>query len=164
MQFIRRIPRWADGAARYLVVGALFVASVVVWSRAPGGDSLAPKVDAAVAHVGDSTTLATATPASKLAIATAYGNLPLRFEANRGQADPRVRFLARGSGSELFLADTEAVLVLTKPISSNSERAANVPAVPSLTRGIAQPPVAVQSTALRFSLVGSNSGAQVTGI
>jgi uncharacterized repeat protein (TIGR01451 family) len=37
-------------------------------------------------------------------------NLPLAFEANAGQADPRVNFLARGIGSELLLTSSEAVL------------------------------------------------------
>src|SRR5688500_14061129 len=35
---------------------------------------------------------------------------PLRFEPNRGQSDPRVRFLARGTGYGLFLTDDEAVM------------------------------------------------------
>lgn len=35
--------------------------------------------------------------------------LPLAFEPNRGQTDPRVRFLARGSGFQFFLTETEAV-------------------------------------------------------
>jgi len=35
--------------------------------------------------------------------AVAYGRLPLSFEANTGQADPRVKFLSRGSGYTLFL-------------------------------------------------------------
>jgi hypothetical protein len=34
---------------------------------------------------------------------TAYGRLPLRFEANQGQADDRVAFLARGRTYSLFL-------------------------------------------------------------
>ncbi|PYQ50636.1 MAG: hypothetical protein DMF59_10325, partial [Acidobacteria bacterium] len=38
-----------------------------------------------------------------------YGKLPLAFEANVGQTDRRVTFLARGSGFELFLTQTEAV-------------------------------------------------------
>ena len=38
--------------------------------------------------------------------------LPLRFEANRGQADGSVRFLAKGSGYDLSLTATEAVLNL----------------------------------------------------
>src|SRR5213594_4757146 len=40
------------------------------------------------------------------------GALPLYFEPNQGQTDSRVRFLARGSGYSLFLADSEAVLRL----------------------------------------------------
>ncbi len=37
---------------------------------------------------------------------------PLAFEANRGQADEQVKFLARGSGYTVFLTPTEAVLAL----------------------------------------------------
>jgi uncharacterized repeat protein (TIGR01451 family) len=40
------------------------------------------------------------------------GHLPLIFEPNQGQADPRVKFLARGAGYSLFLDETEAVLAL----------------------------------------------------
>jgi hypothetical protein len=36
--------------------------------------------------------------------------LPLVFEENRGQADPRVKFLARGAGYTLFITAAEAVL------------------------------------------------------
>lgn len=39
-----------------------------------------------------------------------YGNLPLNFEPNRGQADPQVRFLARGQGLMVLLTDHEAIL------------------------------------------------------
>jgi hypothetical protein len=35
---------------------------------------------------------------------------PLAFEANRGQTDPRVRFVARGAGYTVFLTGTEAVV------------------------------------------------------
>jgi hypothetical protein len=45
----------------------------------------------------------------------AYGQLPLSFEANRGQAGESVRFLARGVGYTLFLTDDEAALVLRAP-------------------------------------------------
>jgi YVTN family beta-propeller protein len=41
-----------------------------------------------------------------------YGKLPLSFEPNQGQTDPRVRFVARGSGYALFLTSNEAVLSL----------------------------------------------------
>jgi hypothetical protein len=39
-----------------------------------------------------------------------YGKLPLSFEANRGQADGRVKFLSRTGGYTLFLTGDEAVL------------------------------------------------------
>lgn len=44
-----------------------------------------------------------------------YGRLPLAFTANRGQADARARFLARGPGYSLFLTSPDAVLALAKP-------------------------------------------------
>ncbi len=43
-----------------------------------------------------------------------YGKLPLSFEANQGQTDAEVRFLARGGGYTIFLTDDEAVLTLRK--------------------------------------------------
>ncbi len=43
-----------------------------------------------------------------------YGNLPLAFEPNLGQADGRVRFLARGGGMTAFFTDTETVMVLSR--------------------------------------------------
>lgn len=46
------------------------------------------------------------------AIREAYGRLPLIFEANQGQTDPQVRFLARGGGYGLFLTSSEVVLAL----------------------------------------------------
>jgi hypothetical protein len=45
----------------------------------------------------------------------ASARLPLNFEPNLGQADPRAKFLARGRGYTLFLTKDEAVLVLEKP-------------------------------------------------
>ncbi|MGI8550691.1 MAG: SBBP repeat-containing protein [Dehalococcoidia bacterium] len=41
-----------------------------------------------------------------------YGNQPLRFEANKGQADPGVDFVARGSGFSLSLSGGNATLGL----------------------------------------------------
>ncbi len=41
-----------------------------------------------------------------------YGQIPLAFEANQGQTDPSVRFLALGNGYSLFLTPTQAVWAL----------------------------------------------------
>jgi hypothetical protein len=43
-----------------------------------------------------------------------YASLPLSFEANQGQTDARVRFLARGGGHTIFLSADEAVFTLWK--------------------------------------------------
>ena len=47
---------------------------------------------------------------------------PLSFEANRGQADRQVRFLARGQGYNLFLTAAEMVLTLAPPAIGGRER------------------------------------------
>ena len=49
-------------------------------------------------------------PNAEARLAEAYGILPLSFEANRGQADRKVNFLARGRTYTLFLTPNEAVL------------------------------------------------------
>jgi hypothetical protein len=49
-----------------------------------------------------------------------FGRLPLSFEANQGQADAAVRFLAHGPGYGLVLTDSEAVLDLHRPTDGNS--------------------------------------------
>ncbi len=41
-----------------------------------------------------------------------YGRMPLAFEKNAGQSDPRVEYLSRGDGYNLFLTRSEAVLSL----------------------------------------------------
>jgi hypothetical protein len=42
-----------------------------------------------------------------------YSKLPLSFEENRGQVDPRFRFLSHGDGYSLLLTESEAVLALS---------------------------------------------------
>ncbi|MBA2302255.1 MAG: SBBP repeat-containing protein, partial [Acidobacteria bacterium] len=50
--------------------------------------------------------------ATKMRVEAAYGQLPLSFEANRGQVDRKVDFISRGHGYTLFLTPGEAVLTL----------------------------------------------------
>lgn len=45
----------------------------------------------------------------------AYADLPLRFELNRGQSVPQVRFLAQRSSLSLFLTSNEIVMALRAP-------------------------------------------------
>jgi hypothetical protein len=46
--------------------------------------------------------------------AALYAKMPLAFELNEGQTDPRVKAFSRGSGYGLFLTADESVVVLTR--------------------------------------------------
>jgi hypothetical protein len=51
-------------------------------------------------------------PLSIAAVQSAYGRLPLSFEVNHGQADPRVQLFTHGRRHTLFLTPSEEVLAL----------------------------------------------------
>jgi len=59
-------------------------------------------------------------------VSEAYGSLPIRFEANAGQTDAKVKFLSRGRGYNLFLTQSEAVLTLRRVNSQNGADAQSV--------------------------------------
>ena len=50
--------------------------------------------------------------ATRARVNEAYGNLPLSFEVNRGQADPSIKFISRGGSYNLSFAPTGATLHL----------------------------------------------------
>ena len=83
----------------------------------PGGTSLflaAIVTLTAISSTGGRPATSRRPPAVKQRATATYGKLPLHFEANQGQTDDQVKFLARGSGFALFLTSTESVLVLRK--------------------------------------------------
>jgi len=47
---------------------------------------------------------------------SSFANLPIAFEANQGQADSHVKFLARESGAEMLLAANEAALKFARAL------------------------------------------------
>jgi hypothetical protein len=47
---------------------------------------------------------------------------PVRFEENRGQADPRVRYVSRARDYTVALTDDEALLLVRKPTSSTQQQ------------------------------------------
>ena len=84
----------------------------------------------------------------------------MSFEANEGQTDSQVEFLARGQGYTLYLKPTEAVLSLTKSSA--------VPQIPDLATAIdgaleSSGPKAEPPTVLSMQLVGANASAKVMG-
>jgi hypothetical protein len=85
-----------------------------VASRALGGTEI--KGDSTRSQLGvtgrSRLAAANSSPASQTQLLRTYGKLSLSFEANNGQTDSQVHFLARGSGYTLFLTSSEAVLTL----------------------------------------------------
>ena len=91
----------------------------------------------------------------------AYGQLPLSFEENRGQADESVNFLARGPGYLLALSPTEAVFALSPRADELSARGEQSISLPDQSTG---PKGAAAPTVLRMNLVGANGDAGVAGL
>jgi hypothetical protein len=85
-----------------------------------------------------------------------YGTLPLMFEANQGQTDSNVLFLARGPGYNLFLTADRAVLALQDFQASGrlgSGKAASHGKQPGTDDAV-----------LAMKLVGANSKATIAGV
>src|SRR6266566_5517405 len=87
-------------------------------------------------------------------LAENYGKLPLSFEANQGQTDPRVKFLSRGSGYTLLLTGDEAVLALrsrqSSVVSGQSQKTTD--------HGLRT------TDTLRMKLVGAHRSPRMTGL
>src|SRR5207237_5667692 len=90
--------------------------------------------------------------AAQARVREAYGKLPLSFEANAGQTDPRVKFFARGDGYSLFLTSADAMLMLRG--SGAQQRASTV----------AKRTKKSASAMLRMRLVGINPQARINGL
>jgi hypothetical protein len=83
------------------------------------------------------------------------GNLPLYFEANRGQTDAAFPFLARGRGCNFFVSPSQARLTLTKfdaPAETTRDQRANTPGGRLSVTG-----------QLQFDFLGANRDARLTG-
>ncbi len=98
--------------ALLLLSGLALRSSVAVSEFAPGGVNQS-LLAAVAAH----------DPVSNRAgVHVDLAQLPLRFEPNEGQTDPRVDFLARGAGYGLFLTADHAVLTLRSSQKSSIVR------------------------------------------
>jgi Tol biopolymer transport system component/photosystem II stability/assembly factor-like uncharacterized protein len=98
----------------------------------------------------------------------AYGNIPLSFEANRGQTDSAVNYVARGPGYNIFLTPAEAVLVFdgkhAKESAAQAQEGAEVSdpaALQSKREGLrgqaSKPSTTEQPTVLKMRLEGANA-------
>jgi hypothetical protein len=83
----------------------------------------------------------------------AYGKLPLHFEANQGQTESAVKFLARGKGYGVFLRPAEVMLNVRKPSIAEGRRQADKAAAP----------LATKTAAVRIQFMGSQPAPEIVG-
>src|SRR4029077_7054790 len=94
-----------------------------------------------------------------------FGNLPLSFESNRGQSDPRVKFIARAHNETLFLTQTGATIALTLPHIPDYKSLAS----PNSGDGVKKAAFKmssprVESSAVRMEFVGASGRAKIEGV
>jgi hypothetical protein len=154
------------------VAGAMLVVAALAVLAGPGPETASSSVGSIVhdptrpphwllrqlnppAHSADSQ------PSNQLRVSAAYHRLPLYFEANRGQTDPQVKFLSRGSGHTLFLTGrAETVLVL------GNSALRRPPAQPTdrLSAIVKPEPEVTPPAVLRMKLVGARLTPRVEGL
>lgn len=125
---------------------SIFGSLVLVLSLATPGATIPADSNAATSNLPAQNQIDAVTKARVL---EAYTKMPLSFEANLGQTDKQVNFLARGKGYSVFLTPTEVVLTLRQ---TQGEPAAT------------QPSGLSQKSVVRLQLVGSNPTAQVKSL
>src|SRR6478672_2334886 len=90
----------------------------------------------------------------RLRVEVGYGNLPLSFEPNRGQTDPRVKFVSRAGNRTLWLTSDEAVLAVGQPSRPTGPGAKKVAAVKENQ---------IAPDVLRMKFVGANTSPTIEG-
>ena len=120
-------------------------------SEAQSNSLAAPPLDTARSVQTDSEQTAagkTPTPAAQRKIASDYGKLPIGFEANTGQSDSHVKFLAHGRDYGLFLTGQEAVFAFHAAVVRHDSTVQK----------------SSRDSIVRMQLRGSNAGASAEGV
>jgi hypothetical protein len=94
-----------------------------------------------------------------------YGHLPLTFQANKGQTDPRVQYMSQGDGYSVFLTSQGMVLSLRSSASTADSKASAATSNASGTSSAPSSPSAkakATTHAVTFALM--NSTAQTTAV
>ena len=107
--------------ARWVVLTLIAVAAVV-FAVGPAKSFIDHDDARTVSVARTASQPAAVTPATRARINASFAALPLAFEANEGQTDPQVKYMARGNGYTLFLTSGDAVLSFASASSSVQSR------------------------------------------
>src|SRR5438128_7500365 len=142
---VHRRVRWTRTVALWIGLGLTLVIGIAsgvrqarthepVHPRPPAKPALKSQAVAIASNPGSANPLPQPSPApsAQAKLAEGYGRLPLSFEANRGQIDNSVEFVAHGRDYTIFLTGTEALL-------SFKERGSQCGAPNHATHGLTPP-------------------------
>ena len=100
----------------------------------------------------------TASTAANSRVRASLASLPLAFEANQGQTDPQVKYMARGNGYTVFLTPNETVFALNSSSSVSRTTAQSVTGKRKTAPKVRKKEV---NAAIHMHLVGANARAQI---
>lgn len=131
-----------------------------------GGWALAAKHTAQESSPAAHRATAVRTASLKPNVSEKYGALPLSFEANKGQTDPSVQFISRGSGYTLFLRQTDAVLALQSQSQTGSaqqtkDKKRKLFESSKLYRGTPRARKSKKTKTIRVTMEGANPNANI---
>jgi hypothetical protein len=110
-------------------------------------------------------TLTVSLPGSAMQTDPVFARQPLRFERNEGQTPAEVKFLVHGCGYQLFLTETESVIVLPTPAAKDTtwqnRDDRNAGFAPGRSRETASG--RNEFCLFRMQLVGASSSPSITG-
>jgi hypothetical protein len=114
-----------------------------------------PQIATVLQLAANSSNPAEARKEDRLRVEVGYGNLPLSFEANRGQTDARVKFLSHAGHHTLWLTNDEAVLTVgRRPRAPRSNQGGKEKSLQENESALA---------VLRMKFVGANANPHVAG-
>ena len=140
------------------------VALLVIWTTpaAPAAARLAPVTVDSSGRVA-----ASPSPADDGTLAKVYDRLPLSFEANRGQFDERVRFVARPTGSTYFFTPQEVAIVFGQQSPSSASAGRRAPSsVPTTQTNSSEQwnKRSAEHFALKVRFVGASPNPRLEGV
>ena len=154
------------GPAGWVLLGSIAAVAVLAAGIMASVSLLAHRGSTAAQPVAPTHAVLNAERRSR--VQASLGALPLAFEANQGQTDPQVKYMARGNGYTVFLTANDTVFALQSLASKSAEK--EVPAKATTTvkgheafaKARPKPAAKDATAAIRMHLVGSNAQPQIS--
>jgi hypothetical protein len=145
------------GPAGWVLLGSIAAVAVLAAGIMASVSLLAHRGSTAAQPVAPTHAVLNAERRSR--VQASLGALPLAFEANQGQTDPQVKYMARGSGYTVFLTANDTVFALQSLATESAEKEVSAKAT---TKARPTPAAKDATAAIRMHLVGGNAQPQIS--